>query len=268
MHGFRESVRKLRYRMSIARQLAKQQWTAPYWYEQDGGRIVACRQCPKLDRAKGVCSVPYGSPVRKCVVAALECHLHRVKGMNTLELGSGKRSLAKRVIELSGGTWTGLEPNLDAGSAVAIGRQGFGHAADIAFADETFDLVFGIQSLEHWEEPHPNIPVRSTYAACLREVWRVLKPGGTVYLDAPIHLHGHEMFVTGDLPQIRRLFDDRLWSGVTMERWRYDHEPLASYPAPAGDVAGWPSHVAARQPFGSVWLLAVTAWRRSSDSVG
>jgi SAM-dependent methyltransferase len=270
MGGFTETVRKEWYRLSEARRLATTEWNARYWREEDDARIVACRQCPKFDATKEVCSVPFGSPIRKCTVASIESHLRGTRGMTTLEIGYGRRSLAKQVVELSGGSWTGLEPSLDPGRKVEIGDGGYGHVASIPFDRETFDFVFGIHSFEHWEEAHPHIPVPSAYDSCLREVWRVLKPGGSIYFDAPIHLHGHEMFIVGDIPKIRRLFDDTLWGNVVLEKWRYDHEPLPAYPAPENDVRNWPKHITNRtegeagtKVTSSVWLLTLTARKRN-----
>ena len=202
-----ESARKEWYRRATRKRLARGEWSTRYWRDDEDARVVACRLCPKFDDRGQRCSVPFGTPVRKCVVASLEAHLHDTTGMTTLELGYGKRSLAKDVVEQSGGIWTGLEPNAARAQAAAIGGGGYGHAGRIPFPSETFDLVFGIQSIEHWEEKQPSLPQGLTYDGCLREIWRVLKPGGSIYFDAPIHLHGHDMFVLGDLSRIRGLFD-------------------------------------------------------------
>jgi len=273
MGGLVESARREWYWLRTGPRLAQHEWDRPYWREQGGSRIVACTQCPKFDQRDRVCSVPFGSPVRKCVVAALESHLHRTAGMTTLELGYGRRSLAKRVIEASGGSWTGLEPHAKPVKTMRIGTGGYGHAGNIPFPAETFDLVFGIQSFEHWGETDPNIPETFTHEQCLKEVWRVLKPGGQVYFDAPIHLHGHEMFVLGDMPRILALFDPALWTNVVAERWRYDHDPLPRYPVPEKESAHWPrlieSYSAAdveRVKTGaSVSLLALTAEKKSGS---
>jgi SAM-dependent methyltransferase len=266
MSGFSESVRKELYRRFVRRQLAKDDWDQRrYWYDDRDSRVVPCRMCPKFDPVRAICRVPFGSPVRKCVAASLESHLRTAKGLAMLELGYGRRSLARRVIEVCGGSWTGLEPGAPPMPAARLGSGGYGHAASIPFAAETFDVVFGIQSIEHWEEAHPSIPTRASYAQCLREVWRVLKPGASIYFDAPIHLHGHEMFVLGDLARIRALFEPELWSDVVFERWRYDHEPLPRYATPAKEVAAWPDALkreAARVNGDSVWLLAITAKKR------
>jgi hypothetical protein len=98
----------------------------------------------------------------------------------------------------------------------------------------------------------------------------VLRPGGSLYLDAPIHLHGHEMFVAGDVARILALFAGALWTDVTAERWRYDHDPLPRYPTPAADI-GYvrgtiksydTTVIADLQTNGTVWLLAITAAKR------
>jgi hypothetical protein len=49
---------------------------------------------------------------------------------------------------------------------------------------------------------------RSEYESCLDEILRVLKSGGTIYLDAPIHLHDNEMFIMGDIERIKKHFPD------------------------------------------------------------
>lgn len=120
-----------------------------------------------------------------------------------------------------------------------LGKGGFGHAADIPFPDETFDLVAGVQTIEHWEEPLPDASLEIGHAAALREIYRVLKPAGSIYFCAPIYLHGHEMFITGDFPRIRGLFDPLLWRNVTIERWREDYFPLEKYQTPGSDKATW-----------------------------
>ena len=273
--SFLESVRKEWYRRGTRKRLARAEWSARYWRDDEDARVVPCRMCPKFDAHRERCSVPFGTPLRKAVVASLEAHLHGTKGLMTLELGYGRRSrsLSRSVVLLSGGSWTGLEPGAPRAQAAAIGSGGYGHAGSIPFPNETFDLVFSIQSLEHWEEKDPNLPEKLTYAGCLGEVWRVLKPGGSIYFDAPIHLHGHEMFVLGDLARIRALFDGRLWTDLTLEKWRYEHEPLAKYPTPEKEIARWPRYLppstVARlhaNPPRSVWLLAMTAKKRPSAS--
>lgn len=267
MHGPKSSLKRAWYRLTTRSRLARNEWSTPYWEERGGERVIPCRRCPKLVAAKSACGVPFGSPLRKCVVAATEAHLRGTRGQRVLELGYARRSYGKRIVELAGGSWTGVEPLVDRNRPAKLGSGGYGHAGDIPFPDATFDVVFGNQSFEHWEEPLPSGAPPPSYAECLAEIWRVLRPGGTLYLDAPIHLHGHEMFVAGDVERIVALFANERWTGVTVERWRYDHAPLPRYPTPAADVryvqGTIKSYDAARiadvQANGTVWLLTVTA---------
>lgn len=53
---------------------------------------------------------------------------------------------------------------------------------DIPVADDRFDLVLLTQVLEHVPEPQ----------SVLRELQRVLKPGGTIWLSAPLFYAEHE----------------------------------------------------------------------------
>ena len=133
MHGPKSSLKRAWYRLTTRSRLARNEWSAPYWEERQGERIVPCRRCPKLDAAQGVCTVPFGSPLRKCVVAATEAHLRGTRGQRVLELGFARRSYGKRIVELSGGSWTGVEPLLDRTRPARLGSGGYGHAGDIPF---------------------------------------------------------------------------------------------------------------------------------------
>ena len=242
MRGLIRSIRKELYRRGTLRRLREDVWSRPYWHERGGLRVIACRTCPRFDAVESVCSIPYGTPLRKCVVAATEAHLGRVEpGMDVLELGFGRRSLARHIVELRGARWSGIEPEVD--DPPRLGAGGFGHAADIPFGDATFDVICGIQSFEHWAQPHPKIPAGIDHSTCLREIWRALKPGGTLYLDAPIHLHGHEMFILGDYDRILSHFNSGSWENVVAETWRADHAPLERYAPPAADVRYWKDEV-------------------------
>lgn len=272
MHGPKNSLARAWYRLSTGRRLARNEWAAQYWYDRDGQRVIPCRQCPKFDSRRNECRIPFGSPLRKCVVAASEAHLRDTRGLRVLEVGYARRSYGKRIVEHSGGSWTGIEPLHDRSLVARLGSGGYGHAGDIPFPDETFDLVFGNQTFEHWGEPLPDGAIPPTYRECLAEIWRVLKPGGRLYLDAPIHLHGHEMFVAGDVERIKALFDATRWSSPQAERWRDDHAPLPRYPTPAADARDAlrnipsydPAAIADLQANGTVWLLTITTHKLRS----
>jgi SAM-dependent methyltransferase len=144
--------------------------------------------------------------------------------------------------------------------------------ADIPFADDTFDVVAGVQTFEHWAEE--SLGRQLKHEAGLSEAWRVLKPGGLLYLDAPIHLHGHEMFIAGDVDRIRRLFDEKLWQPVVLEKWRQDYWPLERYVTPEPDRSAWAKVVTSYSTAlledivarGSVHLLTIRATKREDGS--
>lgn len=248
MHSLRGSLSKRLYTFRLTNKDCARVWKDQYWRDQDGTHVVSCSICPKLVAAESRCSIPFGSPIRKCVSAAQEANLHSLFGKDLLEIGFGRHSIVRRLVKDAGGTWTGIEPTLPESKQATFGKGGFGHVADMPFDDGSFDIVVGIQTLEHWAEPLPNTGLTTDYAAGLTEVHRVLKPGGSIYFDAPIYLHGHEMFIAGDISRIRDLFDPVHWRDITVELWREDYSPLERYPAPEGDRKSWKHSVTSYSP--------------------
>ena len=274
MHGPKSSLARAWYRLTTRRRLARNEWSAPYWEERGGERIVACRRCPKFDAREAECGVPFGSPLRKCVVAATEAHLRATRGLRVLELGYARRSYGKRIVELAGGSWTGVEPLVDRNRPPQLGSGGYGHAGDIPFPDARSTSCSAISRSSTGKSRCPTARRRRPYAACLAEIWRVLRPGGSLYLDAPIHLHGHEMFVAGDVARIVALFAAELLDGR-------DRRALALRPCAVAALsdAGRRHRLRARhdqelrlgriadlQTNGTVWLLTVTAVEASGRS--
>lgn len=239
VHSLRNSVSKRLYTWRLKSDECARVWTGQYWQERDGERVISCISCPKFLAEEVECSIPFSSPIRKCVSAAQEANLHSLSEKTLLEIGFGKHSIPRKLVEDAGGTWTGIDPMLPTSKQATVGGRGFGKVANIPFPDCTFDVVAGIQSIEHWYEPWADARLETGYAASLQEVYRVLKPDGSIYFCAPIHLHGHEMFIVGDVQRIRRLFDPLPWKNITIERWREDYSPLERYRTPDRDVKLW-----------------------------
>ena len=270
MGGIRESALKFWHSRTLTPEAARATWSQRYWTEVDGLHEVACRGCPKFDAAAAACSVPYGTPLRKCAVAAIEAHFFDTGVAECLEIGYGRFVLARNLVRRGGGRWSGIDPTQPKERVATLGKGGHGEVAHLPFADATFDLVFGIQTLEHWGQKVAPGRTPSDYADCLREVARVLKPRGRIYFDAPVHFHGHEMFIMGDIARILALLEPSTWCEVVLERWRYHHDPLPRYAPSARVLQEWPLEIssypeaAVRQAreSGSVHLLVLTAKKR------
>jgi len=246
MHSLKNSLFKRFYTSLLSSSRCADRWGGQYWKNSNDIHKVSCASCPKLIPEKAKCSVPFGSPIRKCVTAAQEAHLHSLNGKRLLEIGFGKHSIPRHLVKDAGGIWTGIEPMRPQSEKVSLGNGGYGHVADIPFPDDTFDVVAGIQSIEHWDEPLPDPDLEIGHAAGLREVYRVLKPNGFAYFCAPLYLHGHEIFILGDIRRLRLLFEPLPWSKVTIEKWREDYEPLERYTAPDEDRGLWRESVSSR----------------------
>ena len=273
MHSVKNSLVKRFYTFRLKSRKCAKLWGKGYGQANNDKLIISCQYCPKFDAKNIKCSISFGSPVRKCSTAAQEANLHSLTNKNLLEIGFGKHSIPRQLVRDVGGTWTGIEPMLPQSTKAALGKGGYGHVADIPFPDCTFDIVTGIQCLEHWEEPLPNIELNWNYGECLKEVHRVLKPNGSIYFDAPIHLHGHEMFITGDIDRIRSIFDSKLWHKIKIEIWREEYKPLERYPVPAGDYLSWKNSVKNYpqeqlddiRENGSVYLITIKAQKKFSN---
>jgi 2-polyprenyl-3-methyl-5-hydroxy-6-metoxy-1,4-benzoquinol methylase len=184
-----------------------------------------CRVCDRFDADSELCTVVGASPIRKCVIALLEqeCPTYRGK---VLEIGCGGWDFAKRLCESAGSEWFGIDAVLVdmAGRPTIATKQGT--VDNIPYSDDYFDVVLGVQTLEHLEE------FGSDFFDGLEEIHRVLKPGGLLSLNFPIHFHGHPMFVRGDVDSIRSLFLKSRWRIERLEPWRKD-------PAPLPEFRGW-----------------------------
>lgn len=136
---------------------------------------VHCAQCPKFSSFPARCSVPFGSRLRSCITASTEYHLRGVKGQRILELGCGESSFARSVIESEGGTWIGLDQRAGKMSKSSV-RSIAARVPEIPFRDNSLDGIFGIQTIEHWEDIFTEGDL--TYQAALDDILRALKPGG------------------------------------------------------------------------------------------
>ncbi|NJR59165.1 MAG: class I SAM-dependent methyltransferase [Cyanobacteria bacterium CRU_2_1] len=98
--------------------------------------------------------------------------------------------------------------------------------ANLSFPDESFDIVIGTQSMEHWAE------FSCTLQWGLYQCFRACKPGGYVLMNVPIHFHGTRPFMLGELQTLQRLFAP-FSDQVTFHKWGYPSDPLTKlFPYP------------------------------------
>lgn len=130
---------------------------------------------------------------------ALLASLVPLDGARVVELGCGKAEFARRLVERTAVAMvTALEvdaiqhrANLESERPARL-TFAFGGAEEIALDDASVDGVVMMKSLHH-------VPVESLDRA-LREIRRVLKPGGWLYVSEPVY--------AGDLNDIVKLFHD------------------------------------------------------------
>ena len=149
------------------------------------------------------------SHARKTVMTFLKRDLNNLKNKKVLEAGCGRWDYAKNILEINGNEWIGIDP-------VDFGNENItpikGSVKKMPFHDNSFDIVLCNQTMEHWFEY--NVSLKQA----LREMNRVLKKGGVLMVNAPIHLHGDPRFLSGNIKKIRASFKKSMWKVSLFER--------------------------------------------------
>jgi len=117
-----------------------------------------------------------------------------------IELGCGFQSVFKNCLP-HGVNWDGIDVIERASDGRKTIATKIASVGNIPFEDETFDIALANQSMEHWYE------YGVTFSRALNEINRVLKLGGYLVINVPIHLHGHKFFIQGSLKEIVAEFE-------------------------------------------------------------
>ncbi len=121
-------------------------------------------------------------------------------GISILEVGCGFQSLLKEQVE-GRCSWYGIDVLAGTTEHPSLATK-IASVNCIPYPNEYFDLVISNQSIEHWFEYNVK------FSDGLSEINRVLKPTGKAILNFPIHLHGHKVFVTGDLKHLNKCIEN------------------------------------------------------------
>jgi ubiquinone/menaquinone biosynthesis C-methylase UbiE len=150
----------------------------------------------------------------------------RARGGKHLDAGCGTGANLERVREL--GEWTGVDSSPEAIRFCAergLRRLVIGEAERLAFAADSFDGAMALDLLEHLPDDE----------ACLRELYRVLKPGGRLILTVPAHPRlwsAHDRAMGHRRRYTKKLLEERLAAAGFVRR-RLSHFLGLLFPAMA-----------------------------------
>jgi SAM-dependent methyltransferase len=177
----------------------------------------------------------------------------RPEGCNLLEIGCGEGAFVQKALDCGANAY-GVDiagPRLERASSALRRRLRIGDAADLPFADDSYDVVVSLAAIEHYMD----------VAAFFSEVRRVLKPHGILYVSSGglwnspwgAHLYNH-LFVP--------------WAHLI-----YDYTVICDWYANAGGVAAIypPEQVPASRrdlPYGGMNQVALAQYKEMIGSSG
>lgn len=137
-------------------------------------------------------------------------------GVQLLDMGCGEQPL-RSTIERLGGSYVGLDIVQNATHTVDV----IGRATEVPLADESADIVLCTEVLEHVSDP----------AAVVREIARLLRPGGRAVITTPFLFPLHEEpydFIRVTLHHIRWLAEENGLDVVELETAGNELEVIAT----------------------------------------
>lgn len=208
---------------------------------------IRCRDCDYFDDEANECSIIPGQP-RSCVIAINRNFIQSLAADSTvLEIGCGSWSFLKD--RLSDSQWYGIDVR-ETEITTKVGSVG-----DIPYSSNSFDYVVSNQSMEHWFE------FGTPLQRGLSEISRVLRKDGEAWLNVPIHLHGHGLFVRGDLESVQNLVRDEYWKILQLEKWRQDFRP--EDPCRSWQRNTWIPDEVIPNDDDSVWILNIVLSKKA-----
>lgn len=148
----------------------------------------------------------------------LDCIL---EGMNVLEIGCGSWTRVRDHCKEVNARYEGIDTQLEYFDKKVIATK-YENLADLSYPDESFDVVIGTQSMEHWAEFGCGL------GWGLFQCFRACKKGGRVLLNVPIHFHGTRHFLLGEIEKIRALFEP-FTDQLTLEEWGNPPDPIPPF---------------------------------------
>lgn len=183
-------------------------------------RMLVLNKCSAYAKAQEVLGRELPPPpLGACEVPIVEDYLQLIKkGMTVLEIGCGTWNLIKNHCEMIGARYQGIDTETEYFGKKTIATR-LENLADLSFPDESFDIVIGNQTMEHWAENGCSLKWG------LYQCFRVCKPDGKVLMNVPIHFHGTRTFMLGQIEIIKQLFAP-FSEKVLFEKWGHPSDPL------------------------------------------
>lgn len=158
-------------------------------------------------------------PLGGCMIPIVESYCeYIVSSVRVLDIGCGSWAYLRDYCRRVGAEYEGIDIRSEYFGIRTVATR-IENLNTLSFDDESFDIVIGNQSMEHWAENG------CTLSWGLFQCFRVLKPNGRLCLNVPIHFHGTKEFMLGQLNLLETLLSN-FSNTVQWEKWGEPCDPL------------------------------------------